>query len=134
MTNNKIDSFNLITPNQVEGQIDIVEYIREQGVELKKYSINKLECLCPFHKNPRHNLIISPKKKLFECQNCKITGSVIDFAMKFHNLSLSQTLKNLKHNIDRKNSIKLDSINKNTSKQQLLPETCRFYMTYQKTE
>ena len=88
-----------MSPDEIKQQTDLTEYIREQGLELTKHGTNDLKCLCPFHNDTNPSLVISPKKKLFNCPSCGTGGSVIDFVMKFHKLELPQALKQLEERL-----------------------------------
>ena len=83
-------------PNQTEAiktNIDLAEYVRSCGITLTKHGRNDLKGLCPFHNDKNPSLIITPSKGLFNCPACGTGGSVIDFAMKFHNIVLKEAIK-----------------------------------------
>ena len=81
--------------NDIKTTVSIAEYAKQQGFQLKKHGKNDLKMLCPFHDDKNPSLIITPDKNLFNCPVCHTGGSVIDFAMKLHNLTLSETIKKL---------------------------------------
>ena len=88
-------------PSQTEAiksNIDLAEYVRSCGIKLVKHGRNDLKGLCPFHADKNPSLIITPAKGLFNCPACGTGGSVIDFAMKFHDIDLKEAIKQLQEN------------------------------------
>lgn len=81
---------------EIKRNVDLAEYVRSCGIELKKHGQNDLKGLCPFHDDKNPSLIISPRKQLFNCPVCGAGGSVIDFAAKLHKCSVSEAIKRLK--------------------------------------
>jgi DNA primase len=82
------------TAEAIKQSVDLVAYIRGKGVELKKRGTDFVG-LCPFHKESKPSLVVSPAKRLWHCLGCDKGGSVIDFEMEVEKISLSEALKRL---------------------------------------
>lgn len=82
----------------IKSTIDLADYVRSCGIELKRHGRNDLKGLCPFHDDHHPSLIITPSKQLFHCPACGAGGSVIDFAAKLHQCSISEAIKELAKN------------------------------------
>ena len=81
--------------DDIKGKVDLADYARSCGIELKKHGSKDLKGLCPFHDDKNPSLIISPAKGLFNCPACGTGGSVIDFAMKFHKIDFKEAVLEL---------------------------------------
>ena len=79
----------------IKQSVDLAEYARNCGIELKRHGSKDLKGLCPFHDDKNPSLIISPAKGLFNCPACGTGGSVIDFAMKFHKIDFKEAVREL---------------------------------------
>ena len=62
----------------LKARVDLVELIRQSGVELKKAGKNYLG-LCPFHADSTPSLSVSPDKKLWNCLGCEAGGDALNF-------------------------------------------------------
>jgi DNA primase len=85
---------------QVKKAADIVELIG-QYVDLKKTGQNHIG-LCPFHSERSPSFTVNQDKQIYHCFGCGRGGDVFTFWMEYHNLSFSQSLKDLaeRYNID----------------------------------
>lgn len=87
---------------------DIVNVINSK-IELKKKGKNYY-ALCPFHNENTPSFTVSKEKQFFYCFGCNINGNVIDFLIKYDNLSFVESieeianLNNLKIPFYKKNS------------------------------
>lgn len=82
--------------NQLKQEISLADLVRSSGVELKAHGENLIG-LCPFHDDKNPSLVITPKKKLWNCLGaCSEGGSVIDWVMKSQNLDFKQAVNHLK--------------------------------------
>ena len=90
--------------DSIKKNVDLAGYVRSCGIELGKHGTKDLKGLCPFHDDKNPSLIISPAKKLFHCPVCGAGGSVIDFAMKFHKLTLQEAIRKLSGKSEYRNS------------------------------
>ena len=69
---------------------------------LKKQGV-RFTALCPFHAD-RHlgNFVVYPRKNIFKCFACDAKGGVVDFVMRYNNMSFPDAIRWLghKYNID----------------------------------
>ncbi len=84
---------NEVNLDLLKEKINIVQYIG-QYIELQ-YDNKEWWGLCPFHDEKTPSFDVSEEKGTYYCHGCKVGGSVIDFASKFHKLSLSQAIERL---------------------------------------
>jgi len=85
---------------EVKKAADIIEIIG-QHVQLKKRGQNYVG-LCPFHSERSPSFTVNQDKQIYHCFGCGRGGDVFTFWMDYHNLSFSQSLKDLagRYNID----------------------------------
>ena len=83
-----------MTPDEIKHTIDLAAFIRGRGIELKKHG-RDLVGLCPFHKDSKPSLIVTPSKQLWHCMGCDRGGSVIDFVMAADNIDLPSAIRSL---------------------------------------
>lgn len=76
---------------EVKARLDIVDVI-SVSVELKRSGQN-FKGLCPFHTEKTPSFMVSPDKQIFHCFGCGVGGNVIQFAMKYENLSFPEALR-----------------------------------------
>jgi DNA primase catalytic core len=79
--------------DRIRNGIDIVEYIGEH-VDLIKRGDSYLG-LCPFHQDSSPSMRVHPVRKIFKCFGCGEGGSVITFAMKYHEISFPEAVESL---------------------------------------
>ena len=70
-----------MTAEQIKQSINLADYVRSCGIDLKPHGKNDLVGFCPFHKEMKPSFIVSPIKDLFNCPGCGKGGSIIDFVM-----------------------------------------------------
>mgnify|MGYP000847676909 CR=1 FL=1 len=73
--------------------MDIVSVIGKH-VNLKRTGRNFVG-LCPFHSEKTPSFTVNPDKNFFYCFGCGAGGNVINFVMRFHNLSFSEAVVRL---------------------------------------
>jgi len=78
---------------EIRRAADIVQVIG-QYVQLKKRGQNYLG-LCPFHSEKTPSFTVSRDKQIYHCFGCGRGGDIFDFWMEYHDLSFSQSLKDL---------------------------------------
>jgi len=78
---------------EVKKAADIIEIIG-QYVQLKKRGQNHIG-LCPFHSERSPSFTVNQDKQIYHCFGCGRGGDVFTFWMEYHNLSFSQSLKDL---------------------------------------
>ncbi|MFB0520044.1 MAG: DNA primase [Desulfatiglandales bacterium] len=83
---------------EVRKAADIIEIIG-QYVQLKKRGQNHIG-LCPFHSERSPSFTVNQDKQIYHCFGCGRGGDVFTFWMEYHNLSFSQSLKDLAERYD----------------------------------
>ena len=81
--------------DEIKASVDLVELIRQAGVELKKSGKNYLG-LCPFHEDSRPSLSVSPDKNLWNCLGCKAGGDALRFLQLKEELDFPAAVDRLK--------------------------------------
>ncbi|MCX5806226.1 MAG: DNA primase [Proteobacteria bacterium] len=76
-------------------RVNIVDVI-SQHVKLRK-SGKDFSGLCPFHSEKTPSFTVSIEKQIYYCFGCHEGGNVINFLMKFENMTFQETLENLAH-------------------------------------
>lgn len=80
--------------DEIKARIDLAAYVG-RFITLKKRGNHYVAC-CPFHGEHTPSFYVTPEKGLWTCFGaCATSGSVIDFAMRFHGLDMNQTLREL---------------------------------------
>ncbi|MDO8598495.1 MAG: CHC2 zinc finger domain-containing protein [bacterium] len=80
------------TVDDIKARIDLAEYLREQGVQLKPAG-SSLKACCPFHNEKSPSFMVNRQKQVFYCFGCQAGGSVFDFVMKREGLEFAEALK-----------------------------------------
>jgi len=75
----------------IKTRLDIVDVISDY-IELRRAGQN-YKGLCPFHSEKTPSFVVSPDKQLFHCFGCGVGGNIINFVMRYDNLSFSESLK-----------------------------------------
>ena len=81
--------------DEIKASVDLVELIRQAGVELKKSGKNYLG-LCPVHEDSRPSLSVSPDKNLWNCLGCKAGGDALSFLQLKEELDFPAAVDRLK--------------------------------------
>jgi len=76
---------------ELKARLDIVDVISDY-IELKRAGQN-YKGLCPFHSEKTPSCMVNPSKQRFHCFGCGTGGDIIQFVMKYENLSFQETLK-----------------------------------------
>ena len=80
---------------QIKERIDIVDFIQNAGVQLKKAGRNFVG-FCPFHSNTRTPAFtVFPDTQSYHCFGCKASGTVFDFVMQREGLTFPDALEQL---------------------------------------
>ncbi|GAB4419974.1 MAG: DNA primase [Thermodesulfovibrionales bacterium] len=92
----------------IKARLDIVDIISDY-IELRRAGQN-YRGLCPFHSEKTPSFTVSPDKQIFHCFGCGVGGNIVNFVMRYENLSFSESLRLLakKAGIDLR-GYKLDS-------------------------
>ncbi|MBU0673050.1 MAG: DNA primase [Proteobacteria bacterium] len=86
-------SFQENAVQQVKDAANIVEIVGEH-VQLKKAGAT-YKGLCPFHGEKTPSFNVNPNRNSYHCFGCSEGGDVIDFYMKYHNVTFPEALKAL---------------------------------------
>jgi|CXWL01.1.fsa_nt_gi DNA primase catalytic core len=77
-------------------QVSIVRLVEAAGIALKPHGKERIG-RCPFHDDKTPSLVISPKSNLWHCLGaCQAGGSVIDWVMRFENVSFRRAIELLR--------------------------------------
>ncbi|UAN51429.1 toprim domain-containing protein [Serratia sp. JSRIV002] len=82
--------------NELKRSVSLVTLVRSQGHKLRKQGRDYV-LLCPFHQEKTPSLVISPDKNLYHCFGCGAAGSVVDWVMKTHSVSLPKAVALLRN-------------------------------------
>lgn len=84
---------------QLKLQVSLVRLVEAAGIALKPHG-RDLVGRCPFHEDKTPSLVISPKSNLWHCLGaCQAGGSVVDWVMRFENVSFRQAVDRLQQDI-----------------------------------
>ncbi len=86
MTRTEIDA--------LKARVDLVEVIRTTGVELKQ-SGQGFVGRCPFHKDKKPSLSVSPGEQLWQCFSCKTGGDVLSYLSEHEKRGFAAALRHL---------------------------------------
>ncbi len=78
---------------KIKSAADIVEIISE-SLPLKRSGANYLG-LCPFHKDSKPSMYVSPSKQIFKCFSCDTGGDVLKFWSEYHKKSFAESIQDL---------------------------------------
>lgn len=80
---------------EIKARLNIVEYIQQCGVPLKK-SGRYYKSLCPFHTENTPSFIVNDEKQTWKCFGaCAKGGDIFEFAMKRHGWAFPEALREL---------------------------------------
>ncbi|AEM73571.1 CHC2 zinc finger domain-containing protein [Caldicellulosiruptor acetigenus] len=82
---------------EIKNTLDIVEYIGRY-LSLQKEG-NSYKAVCPFHADKNPSFSIKPSEQFFHCFGCGVSGDIITFAMKYHNVDFREAVKMLAEEI-----------------------------------
>ena len=81
-----------MTTEDIKQHINLADYVRSCGIELKPHGKNDLVGRCSFHNDDTPSLVITPSKQLGHCLGCNKGGSVIDFVMLRESVDVKERL------------------------------------------
>ncbi len=81
------------TLDELLQRINILDVV-SQYVKLRKAG-KDYAGLCPFHKEKTPSFTVSVEKQMFYCFSCREGGNVVNFLMKYENLSFQEAQENL---------------------------------------
>lgn len=76
---------------ELRARLDIVEIISDY-IELRRAGQN-YKGLCPFHSEKTPSFMVSTDKQIFHCFGCGVGGNIVNFVMKYENLSFQESLR-----------------------------------------
>ncbi|QJC38155.1 DNA primase [Enterobacteriaceae endosymbiont of Donacia marginata] len=79
--------------NNLLDQVDIV-YLIKNKIKLKKKGKNFFG-ICPFHLEKNPSFVVNSIKQLYHCFGCGLHGNIIDFVMKYDNLSFLESIESI---------------------------------------
>lgn len=84
----------LVVVSHIKNNIDILTVIDESHVQLKKSGRNFIG-LCPFHSERTPSFVVNPKKNIYKCFGCGISGDQINLYAQLHGLDNRQAISKL---------------------------------------
>ncbi|AUQ41947.1 CHC2 zinc finger domain-containing protein [Yersinia ruckeri] len=82
--------------DELKRSVSLAALAESQGHKLKKQGKDYV-MMCPFHAEKTPSMVISPTKNLYHCFGCGAAGSVVDWVMKTHALSLPKAVALLRN-------------------------------------
>ena len=76
---------------EIKARLDIVEVISD-CLDLRRSGQN-YKGLCPFHSEKTPSFMVSPEKQIFHCFGCGAGGDLVNFIMRYENLSFPESLR-----------------------------------------
>jgi DNA primase len=77
---------------QIKSKIDLVEFLREQGLVLKRAGAS-FKARCPFHEEKTPSFMVSPEKQVWHCFGCSMGGDLFTFIQEHEGLDFAEALK-----------------------------------------
>jgi DNA primase len=81
------------TIEEIKNRCNIVDVVSSL-VNLKRTGSN-YKGICPFHNEKTPSFVVSEAKQIFTCFGCGASGDVIEFVMKYYNLSFPEAVERL---------------------------------------
>ena len=72
--------------SEVKAKLDIVDFMRADGLQLKHEGIDRYSCSCPFHSEKTPSFKVDSSFQRFKCFGCGATGDVIEYFAKQNTL------------------------------------------------
>ena len=82
---------NMNFADEIKRRVSMVDMLPHYGIAMNRSNF----CRCPFHQEKTASFKAYPGTKGFYCFGCHESGSVIDFAMKFFNISFGDAIKKI---------------------------------------
>ena len=77
--------------DEIKQRVSMIEMLQYYGIETNRSNF----CRCPFHQEKSASFKAYPGTRGFYCYGCNESGSVIDFSMKFFDLSFGDAIKKI---------------------------------------
>ena len=82
--------------DRIKREVSIERLVEAHGVVLKPHGQDRIG-ICPFHADKTPSLVVTPAKNLFHCLGkCNTGGSVIDWVMRVHGVSVRHAIEILR--------------------------------------
>ena len=72
--------------SEVKAKLDIVDFMRADGLQLKHEGVDRYSCSCPFHSEKTPSFKVDSSFQRFKCFGCGATGDVIEYFAKQNTL------------------------------------------------
>lgn len=82
-------------PQELKNSIDLVEFIKSKGIDLKKQGKNFVG-LCPFHDDKKPSFTVNLEENLWQCFGCNKGGDIFSFLQEIEGLTFQEALQQLK--------------------------------------
>ena len=79
------------TIEEIKKRINIVDYIKKEGVELRK-SGRTHSAKCPFHQETKASFHVYEDTQSFNCFGCAVGGDIFKYVMKAEGMSYPESI------------------------------------------
>ncbi len=86
------------TVERIKREISVQRLVEARGIQLKRVGKN-LVGLCPFHKENKPSLTVTPSTNKWRCFGCGKGGTVFDWVMRTEGISFSHALQLLRRDL-----------------------------------
>ena len=83
------------TISELKRKINLVDYIKNDGIVLRHGGANIYKGLCPFHHEKTPSLVVYEDNQTFHCFGCKTHGDIIDYVANRNSLTKMQAIQYL---------------------------------------
>lgn len=80
------------TTDDIKSKLDIVEYLREQGVQLIAAG-QSFKARCPFHNEKTASFMVNAQKQVWHCFGCSKGGDLFTFVQEREGMEFAEALK-----------------------------------------
>ncbi|MDO8425648.1 MAG: DNA primase [bacterium] len=80
------------TTDDIKAKIDLVDYLREQGLVLKQAGQSFKAC-CPFHNEKSPSFMVNRQKQVWFCFGCSKGGDLFSYVQEREGLEFGETLR-----------------------------------------
>ncbi|MBI4143180.1 toprim domain-containing protein [Candidatus Uhrbacteria bacterium] len=80
------------TIDDIKAKIDLADFLREQGIQLKPAG-SSLKACCPFHNEKSPSFMVNRQKQVYYCFGCSKGGDVFTFVQEREGLEFGEALR-----------------------------------------
>ncbi|MBI4434716.1 DNA primase [Candidatus Uhrbacteria bacterium] len=80
------------TVDDIKSKIDLADYLREQGIQLKPAG-SSLKACCPFHNEKTPSFMVNRAKQVYHCFGCSKGGDLFTFVQEREGLEFGEALR-----------------------------------------